>query len=1212
MPLTPGTTLGPYEILSPIGAGGMGEVYKARDTRLDRTVAIKVLPEHVANDPDLKQRFEREAKTISSLNHPHICTLHDIGSQDGIDFLVMEYLDGETVAQRLEKGALPLDQALKVAIEIADALDKAHRQGITHRDLKPGNIMLTKAGAKLLDFGLAKLKPAEAAGGLTALPTQSAGLTVQGTILGTIQYMAPEQLEGKEADARADIFAFGILLYEMLAGVHPFQRTSQSGTIAAILRDTPAPVSQYAKDAPETARVTLDRLLAKEPPQRYQSFGEVRTDLRQVLQEASGLTPLPPTAPATTYTTGGRTPFVGRESEREEARRLLDQAVAGQGGVLLLGGEPGIGKTRLAEEILADAKQRGCLALTGRCYETEGTPPFIPWVEMVERFASIVPHAAFREALGDAAPEVAKLVPELRRMFPDIPAPIELPPEQQRRYLFNSFLEFFKRGTRVTPQVVLIDDLHWADDSTLLLLQHVAQHASDMPLLIVGTYRDVDLDVARPFAKTLEGFTRQRLAHKVALRRLPDTGVREMLQALSGKAPPAQLVTAVFAETEGNPFFVEEVFQHLSEEGRLFDADGTWRADLRVEDLDVPEGIRLVIGRRVERLSQESRRVLTTAAVVGRSFDLNLLEALGDAEGDTLLTALEEAEAAKLILTVSSGREVRWEFAHGLIRQTLEASLSLMRRQRVHLRVAEAMERVYGDRVERHASDVAQHLYQAGVAADPDKTVRFLTLGGDQALDAGAFDEALRQFTDALSIQEEREGDQRVLADLHYKKGQALRSAGRPADAVDAWHEALSRFAALHDGEAIARAAYSSWYALVWDGNLSAARQELERGLDLVGDDASAWRCQLLALSAQALGAEGRVGGAGLIEQALPLAEDIGDERLLGVVLLSKAWHHQNYVQTVDALETARRAEALHRSTPSLWGLADGLSCAVLVQMYVGHLSEVRRIDEELEPLATRVGHIGGLCFNRMCRAWRELLMSGDLDTGVNTARSQCEYEQQVGFGWRMMSLYLLGNALMWRGDRPEARRAFQEAASLERGTVLAHSGSSALLLARVQSGDASAAIEMRQVELAARSHDANFVGAWDQLMNVVEGLAILGARDRAATLYQQVAGGLETGVVLSHSSRLWQMVAGIAAACGAQWEAAQEHYETALTQAHDLPHKIAQPEVRRWYAQMLLDRNAAGDRDKARTLLGEATEMYQTIGMPKHVEMVEKMSAEL
>ena len=219
MPLSPGTTLGPYSVTAKIGEGGMGEVYKATDTRLDRTVAIKVLPAHVADDPDLRQRFEREAKTISSLNHPHICTLHDIGQQDGIDFLVMEYLEGETLAERLAKGPLPPEEVLRYATEIADALDKAHRQGIVHRDLKPGNIMLTSSGTKLLDFGLAKLKPAaEGAAGLTALPTQSAGLTAQGTILGTLQYMAPEQLDGKEADARSDLFAFGAILYERSRG----------------------------------------------------------------------------------------------------------------------------------------------------------------------------------------------------------------------------------------------------------------------------------------------------------------------------------------------------------------------------------------------------------------------------------------------------------------------------------------------------------------------------------------------------------------------------------------------------------------------------------------------------------------------------------------------------------------------------------------------------------------------------------------------------------------------------------------------------------------------------------------------------------------------------------------------------------------------------------------------------------------------------------
>ena len=236
MALADGTRLGPYEILAPIGAGGMGEVYRAKDTRLDRTVAIKVLPSHLSNDTELRQRFEREAKAVSSLNHPHICTVHDVGQQDGVDYLVMEHLEGETLAARLAKGPLPTDQVLRYAIEISDALDKAHRQGVVHRDLKPGNIMVTKSGAKLLDFGLAKLQHAESGQGeaLSALPTENQSLTGAGTILGTFQYMAPEQLEGKDADARTDIFAFGAVVYEMATGLKAFEGKSQASLIGAI------------------------------------------------------------------------------------------------------------------------------------------------------------------------------------------------------------------------------------------------------------------------------------------------------------------------------------------------------------------------------------------------------------------------------------------------------------------------------------------------------------------------------------------------------------------------------------------------------------------------------------------------------------------------------------------------------------------------------------------------------------------------------------------------------------------------------------------------------------------------------------------------------------------------------------------------------------------------------------------------------------------
>jgi len=342
MPLTIGTRLGPYEIQTPLGAGGMGEVYKARDTRLDRTVAIKVLPSQLATDPQFRERFDREARTIASLNHPHICTLYDVGherlrpargaggergdaappsatergwgpastEEDGIDYLVMEYLEGQTLAERLEKGALSLDQTLQYAIQIADALDKAHRKGIVHRDLKPGNIFLCSRGptpararhtadaggagrgryadesvnAKLLDFGLAKTAALAVAGAdLSKLPT-TPNLTAQGTILGTLQYMAPEQLEGKDADARTDIFAFGALLYEMLTGKKAFEGQSQASLISAIMSAEPVPIAQLQPLAPPQLDHVVRRCLAKDPDARWQTSRDLEEELRWVTE----------------------------------------------------------------------------------------------------------------------------------------------------------------------------------------------------------------------------------------------------------------------------------------------------------------------------------------------------------------------------------------------------------------------------------------------------------------------------------------------------------------------------------------------------------------------------------------------------------------------------------------------------------------------------------------------------------------------------------------------------------------------------------------------------------------------------------------------------------------------------------------------------------------------------------------------------------------
>jgi serine/threonine protein kinase len=318
MSLSIGTCLGPYEILAPIGAGGMGEVYRAKDTRLGRDVAIKVLPSHLSDNPELKERFEREARAISQLTHPHICTLYDVGNENGVEFLVMELLEGQSLADRVEKGLIPTEQVLKFGVEIADALDRAHRAGIVHRDLKPGNIMLTPSGVKLLDFGLARIAAAERSpSDLSSLPTMAAPsqpLTEKGTVMGTFQYMAPEQLEGKPADPRTDIFAFGCVLYEMATGKKAFQGASQASLVSAILRDEPKPISEIVALAPPAFERLVRTCLAKDAEDRWQNARDVRNELQWIAQAGSQ--------------TGAPAAVVSRRKSRERLAWILAAAGA--------------------------------------------------------------------------------------------------------------------------------------------------------------------------------------------------------------------------------------------------------------------------------------------------------------------------------------------------------------------------------------------------------------------------------------------------------------------------------------------------------------------------------------------------------------------------------------------------------------------------------------------------------------------------------------------------------------------------------------------------------------------------------------------------------------------------------------------------------------------------------------------------------------------
>jgi predicted ATPase len=450
-----------------------------------------------------------------------------------------------------------------------------------------------------------------------------------------------------------------------------------------------------------------------------------------------------------TFTAG--TAFVARQAERAILSRCLEQALNGEGRIMLIGGAAGVGKTRIGAEISAEASRRGMQTFLGSCYDRDDPLPFVPFVEILEEaLAQTRDLPAFREALGNDGPEIARLLPRLRRLFPEIPPPLELPPEQSRRILFGATSDFFARLARNTPVLLLFDDLHWADEGTLLLLTHLAQLVSDMPVLIVGTYRDFELDASGQLTRTLDELIRRHLAERITLGGLSKSGVAEMLRALSGRKPPDSVVDLFYSNTEGNPFFIEELFLHLVERGKLTDATGEFRQTLNIADIDVPRSLRLVIGRRLARVRGETQKILGAAAVIGRSFTFELLEASTGSDPDALLDRVEEAERAGLIYSTLDYPDARFQFSHELIRQAVVSELSAARRQRLHLDVANAIERRYPNTLEDHAEDLAHHLWQAGSTAEAGRTIRCLAMAANQAIMRSAGLEAIAYLSKGL------------------------------------------------------------------------------------------------------------------------------------------------------------------------------------------------------------------------------------------------------------------------------------------------------------------------------------------------------------------------------------------------------------------------------------------------------------------------------
>jgi class 3 adenylate cyclase/tetratricopeptide (TPR) repeat protein len=900
------------------------------------------------------------------------------------------------------------------------------------------------------------------------------------------------------------------------------------------------------------------------------------------------------------------TPFVGRQAERAQLESLLEQAAAGHGGLVMLGGEPGVGKTRLTREIGVAARRRGFRVFTGHCYGAQLDRPYVAWAEIVEAALREIPPSSLLETLGDHAAEIARIVPEVRRRFPEIPPPVDLPAAEQRRYTFNSIGEYITRVGRRRPQLYILEDLHWADEATLLFLHHMVERLPAIPVVIIGTHRDPSTEDAPNLADALAGLIRSREAHLLTLDRHSQAEVGLMLRALSGHAAPEAVTAAIYAETDGNAFFVEEIFRHLADTGRLLDEQGGFRADLRIEEVDVPETLRLVLGRRLDRLAGDARRVLATAAVIGRVFDFGLLEALVDADSETLLATIEEAEHSGLVVS-TSGPRGGLSFSHELIRQTLLTGLTRPRRQRLHLRVAEEMERTLGADADHHAAAIAHHLVEAGeAAAHPDRTVRYLCLAARRAVEAATFEDALWQLDIALTLA--GSGDDRLRADLLVAEGTAKQGMGRWDESMSSWNAALDIHELRGDAEAVARLSADMSLQLGWSGRMVESLQLAGRGLSLCDERPSAVRAVLVAISGMAYGYSGAAGaGDQLTSQAVDVAEAAGDARTLAFALNTRANFHFFWSDPRRCVEVGERAAGMLRATGDLFTLAGHLGVMEMAMLFCGRVAESRAIDAEVGVLGHRLGHHGAELMHHHWQAC-DAIMAGDLQRLGRAATDDLEICRRHGLPWTPDSHVLLGLACFWGGDWAKALAHFDDGV-LE--TLIPGAFDSAppafRLLTLAHMGDREGALEavaQLRPRLSATGQPLT-LGGQALVCALVRALPLLGQREEAAGLHPLLSDRLAAGVVVnSWDLALLHDVAGVAATAAERWQEAEQHFETALRQAEELPQRIAGADTRLHYGNMLAERRGAGDEALAHRLVSEAARSYRAMRMPRHRAM--------
>jgi len=1201
---------GRYAILKKLGEGGKGIVYKARDTVLNRVVAVKML-KSAATDEEAYSRFIREAQAVAKLTHPNIVSIHDIGKEEGKQFFVLEYVDGMSLrdlAATYPEGKCDLETVLRIGIDVCSALHYAHSQGVLHRDIKPENILITQDGtAKLMDFGLAKM-------------LGQPRLTQDGIIVGTVAYVAPEVALGKEADDRSDLYSLGAVLYETVTGKPPFPGEDPVKVIFGHIHDYPVSPSRLNPKLPQALSDVIMKLLEKGPERRYQTAADLLGVLRGVGEESLREALVPSHKPSVVVPVprplGAREiQLIDRVGEMDLLRKAVDRSVRGEGSVVFLYGEPGIGKSRLARELGAYARLRGMQVISGRCpalFKMDGVPPYVVWNEAIKDYLQVCTPERLYKVIGYYPSEVCKLVPEIKQKLGTVPQSPPISPEDERNRLFEAVSQFVTNISKEAPLLVILDDLQWTDQSSLLLLHYFARGVHKESLLLLGTYRDTDIDERHPLSPVLTELNRERLLQSIPLKRMSLDDASEMIkQILEQEDVPAEFCQVVYEKTRGNPFFIEEVMKSLKEEEVIYQEENKWRIK-ETSKIEFPKTVKSVIKTRIGRLDDECQRMLTMASFIGKDFTFRALREVTSLEEDKLLELMESIVKTGLVKEKVIRGEGIYSFADVIVRDVLHEEVSLLRHMKLHMSVGCALEKVYTEKIDEHLGELAYHFLEGG---SKDKALDYFLKAGEKAQKTYAHGEASSYLQHALELLEEKEVRLEEKVSMIERLGDLKAWMGQIAACMELWNRSLTLRSQLGDEKGVAKLHAKMAYRL-WNfvGDKEKASEHHRMALEILEK-----RHESLELAKLYQDISNMIWRSGRpAAEALPYAQKAFElaERLRDPEVLSNCHNNLAIISGLSG-EFRKRIKYLEQGLK----IALDNNCITALRLYTnlhtaytatGEFQKAFEAAQQGSDLAKRVGGSYSLAWanDDVTESYANM---GEIHKAISMAKEILTLVNRINYlSFVSYSMIRLGRCYMILGEWEKSLEHFTQAHEMAiSGREFQSSGGAMRFLGELsmeKENYVDAEKYLKESKSIFESAGATLQLLYELFPSLSKLYLRKGEIEKAQELiektYEQAT---RSGNILIISRA--EMLKAMLFREQKSWEQSMQFFERSLQGYRSLGaekwYVWEFAELLYEYGLMYLDRNEEGDKERAYSLLNEALAIYQRMDAKRRIERI-------